>query len=58
MIISNQADCTQIGRSVRHGSRRYIFENVGVMLHGKQGFCTKLTKVLMVRLAPFTDSWS
>ncbi|XP_023550837.1 uncharacterized protein LOC111808859 isoform X1 [Cucurbita pepo subsp. pepo] len=47
MIISNQADCTQIGRSVRHGSRRYIFENVGVMLHGKQGFCTKLTKVLM-----------
>lgn len=46
MIISNQADCTQIGRSVRHSSQRYIFENVGVMLHGKQGFCTKLTNVL------------
>ncbi|XP_038891948.1 uncharacterized protein LOC120081282 isoform X2 [Benincasa hispida] len=46
MIISNQADCTQIGRSVRHRNRRYIFENVGVMLHGKQGFCTKLTTVL------------
>ncbi|XP_008445957.2 uncharacterized protein LOC103488830 [Cucumis melo] len=46
MIISNQADCTQIGRSVRYSSRRYIFENVGVMLHGKQGFCTKLTNVL------------
>lgn len=46
MIITNQLDgkqCT-IGKPVR--GRSFIFERVGIMLHGNPGFCTNLEKII------------
>ncbi|KAL9386426.1 hypothetical protein Peur_019550 [Populus x canadensis] len=48
MIISNQAylKCTRIGKSVCCNHRKHIFDRVGILLHGKHRFCTKLTVIV------------
>ncbi|KAJ6346801.1 hypothetical protein OIU76_003474 [Salix suchowensis] len=48
VIISNQAylKCTRIGKSVRCDHRKHIFDRVGIVLHGKHRFCTKLTVIV------------
>ncbi|KAJ6704864.1 TUMOR SUPPRESSOR P53-BINDING PROTEIN 1 [Salix purpurea] len=48
VIISNQAylKCTRIGKSVRCDHRKHIFDRVGIVLHGKHKFCTKLTVIV------------
>ncbi|KAA3481434.1 BRCT domain-containing protein [Gossypium australe] len=48
MVLSNQPDTrlTRIGKPVRHDNNGYIFDGVGVMLHGKPYFCTKFAKVI------------
>ncbi|XP_042954256.1 uncharacterized protein LOC122290713 isoform X2 [Carya illinoinensis] len=47
MILSNQVDaiCTGSGKLVHLNSNMYIFERVGIMLHGKHSFCTKFAKI-------------
>lgn len=47
MVLSNQADrkYTRIGKPVYRYNHKYIFERVGIMLHGKHSFCIKLTKI-------------
>ncbi|XVF24521.1 hypothetical protein REPUB_Repub13aG0135300 [Reevesia pubescens] len=47
MVLSNQPDIrfTRIGKPVCHNNA-YIFEGVGIMLHGKHHFCTKFAKVI------------
>lgn len=46
-ILSNGADeSTRLGKQpVRRNNQKYIFERVGIMLHGKHSFCTKLAKI-------------
>ncbi|XP_050387192.1 uncharacterized protein LOC126803425 [Argentina anserina] len=39
------AENISIGRSLCY-SRDYVFERVGIMLHGKQSFCCKLAKII------------
>ncbi|KAF9686343.1 hypothetical protein SADUNF_Sadunf03G0148800 [Salix dunnii] len=48
MIISNHAylKCTRIRKSVRCDHRKHIFDRVGIVLHGKHRFCTKLTVIV------------
>ncbi|KAJ6414495.1 hypothetical protein OIU84_003487 [Salix udensis] len=48
VIISNQSylKCTRIGKSVRCDHRKHIFDRVGIVLHGKHRFCTKLTVIV------------
>ncbi|CAK7336462.1 unnamed protein product [Dovyalis caffra] len=48
MIISNQAylKCTRIGKSVRCDHQKRIFDRVGIVLHGKHRFCSKLTSIV------------
>ncbi|KAK5794911.1 uncharacterized protein LOC108489549 isoform X1 [Gossypium arboreum] len=48
MILSNQPETrlTRIWKPVRHDNGGYIFDGVGVMLHGKPHFCTKFAKVI------------
>lgn len=48
MIISNQAylKCTRIGKSVCCNHQKHIFDRVGIVLHGKHRFCTKLTVIV------------
>ncbi|OMO61166.1 hypothetical protein CCACVL1_23715, partial [Corchorus capsularis] len=48
MVLSDQPDTrfTRIGKPVRHVNNAYIFDGVGVMLHGKPQFCTKFSKVI------------
>ncbi|KAB2063262.1 hypothetical protein ES319_A10G205100v1 [Gossypium barbadense] len=48
MVLSNQSETTltRIGKPVRHDNSGYIFDGVGVMLHGKPHFCTKFAKVI------------
>lgn len=38
----------QIGKSIYQNDNDYIFDKVGIMLHGTHSFCTKLTKVIKV----------
>lgn len=46
LILPNHGDemCSRIGKPAL--CNRYIFENVGIMLHGKPNFCTKMAKVV------------
>ncbi|KAL7225658.1 hypothetical protein ACSBR1_020923 [Camellia fascicularis] len=48
MIISNHVGekCTRIGRPLCCNNHNYIFDGVGIMLHGKHSFCTRLSKVV------------
>ncbi|KAE8717874.1 Detected protein of unknown function [Hibiscus syriacus] len=48
MVLPNQPETTltRIGKPVRHDNSAYIFNGVGVMLHGKPHFCTKFAKVI------------
>ncbi|XP_057458592.1 uncharacterized protein LOC130749280 [Lotus japonicus] len=48
MILPNRKDMqwTSIGTAVRHRNRKHVFERVGVMLHGKPSFCTKLACII------------
>ncbi|XP_021835979.2 uncharacterized protein [Spinacia oleracea] len=48
VILSNQSDRmqNQIGKSIYQNDNDYIFDKVGIMLHGTHSFCTKLTKVI------------
>ncbi|KAH8512593.1 hypothetical protein Peur_056593 [Populus x canadensis] len=48
MIISNQAylKCTRIGKSVCCNHLKHIFDRVGILLHGRHRFCTKLTVIV------------
>ncbi|XAR63558.1 hypothetical protein NMG60_11023532 [Bertholletia excelsa] len=47
MIISNNAGekCITIGRTMYRNSHTFIFDGVGIMLHGKHSFCTRLAQV-------------
>ncbi|XP_040993448.1 uncharacterized protein LOC121240062 isoform X1 [Juglans microcarpa x Juglans regia] len=47
MILSNRVDaiCTRSGKLVHLNNNMYIFERVGIMLHGKHSFCTKFAKI-------------
>ncbi|KAH1046027.1 hypothetical protein J1N35_036811 [Gossypium stocksii] len=65
MVLSNQSETrlTRIGKPVRYDNGGYIFDGVGVMLHGKPQFYTKFAKLSswIVRslysgkLLPFTE---
>ncbi|EOY19617.1 Uncharacterized protein TCM_044754 isoform 1 [Theobroma cacao] len=48
MVLLNQPDTrfTRIGKPVRQDNYTYIFDGIGIMLHGKQLFCTKFAKVI------------
>ncbi|KAJ1432601.1 BRCT domain, partial [Sesbania bispinosa] len=48
MILSNRNDmkCIRIGTAVHQRNRKHIFERVGIMLHGKHSFCTKLACII------------
>ncbi|KAM4082066.1 hypothetical protein ACJW30_11G140900 [Castanea mollissima] len=48
MILLNRADamCTSIGKLVHLNNNKYIFERVGIMLHGKHGFYAKFSKII------------
>ncbi|XP_022744940.1 uncharacterized protein LOC111295636 isoform X2 [Durio zibethinus] len=48
LLNQNQPDTrfTRIGKPVCHDNNLYIFDGVGIMLHGKQHFCTKFAKVI------------
>ncbi|KAK8662043.1 hypothetical protein V6N13_091631 [Hibiscus sabdariffa] len=48
MVLPNQPETmlTKIGKPVRHDNSAYIFNGIGVMLHGKPHFCTKFAKVI------------
>ncbi|XVF41062.1 hypothetical protein PTKIN_Ptkin01aG0249900 [Pterospermum kingtungense] len=49
MVLPNQSDArfTGFGKSVHHDhNASYIFDGVGIMLHGKQHFCTKFAKII------------
>ncbi|GMI80432.1 hypothetical protein HRI_001712500 [Hibiscus trionum] len=48
MVLPNQPETmlTRIGKPVRHDNSAYIFNGIGVMLHGKPHFCTKFAKVI------------
>ncbi|KAF7824768.1 putative BRCT domain-containing protein [Senna tora] len=48
LILPNRNDMklTIIGKPVRHSYQKPIFERVGIMLHGKYNFCTKLTSII------------
>ena len=52
MILSNEGDRrhTRIGKSIHTENRKYIFEKVGIMLHGKHNFCTKFAKICKVSI--------
>lgn len=52
MVLSNQTDpkCTRIGKSVFHDDRKRIFDRVGIVLHGKHSFCTKLAAIIKVKI--------
>ncbi|KAE8712007.1 hypothetical protein F3Y22_tig00110266pilonHSYRG00140 [Hibiscus syriacus] len=45
-VLLNQPETTptRIGKPVRHDNSAYIFNGIGVMLHGKPHFCTKFAK--------------
>lgn len=51
MILLNRADamCTSIGKLVHLNNNKYIFERVGIMLHGRHSFYTKFSKIIKVR---------
>lgn len=48
IISFNQSgrNLNQIGQSVCHNSDSYIFDKVGIMLHGRNNFSSKLVKVI------------
>ncbi|XVE52334.1 hypothetical protein DITRI_Ditri02bG0114500 [Diplodiscus trichospermus] len=50
MILSKKPNTrfTSIGKPVCHDNNAYIFDGVGIMLRGKQHFCTKFAKVIQV----------
>ncbi|KAF8403704.1 hypothetical protein HHK36_011808 [Tetracentron sinense] len=47
IILPKQADgnSNRIGRPIRR-NLKYIFDRVGIMLHGKHSFCTKFAKII------------
>ena len=53
MILLNRADamCTSIGKLVHLNNNKYIFERVGIMLHGKHRFYTKFSKIFKVKIS-------
>nr|XP_024927018.1 uncharacterized protein LOC107410322 isoform X3 [Ziziphus jujuba var. spinosa] len=47
MILSSRdAQATSIVESVHHKNNNYIFDRVGIVLHGKPNFCTKLAIII------------
>ncbi|KAA8519259.1 hypothetical protein F0562_013515 [Nyssa sinensis] len=48
VILSNHVGgrCTRIGKHPCCNNHNYIFDGLGIMLHGKHSFCTKLAKVV------------
>lgn len=52
MVLSNLHDAisTRSGKLVRLHNNTYIFERVGILLHGKHSFCMKFAKVFKVRI--------
>ncbi|KAG8480734.1 hypothetical protein CXB51_025411 [Gossypium anomalum] len=48
MVLLNQSETrlTRIGKPVRHDNNGYLFDGVGIMLHGRPHFCTKFAKVI------------
>ncbi|KAF5742467.1 hypothetical protein HS088_TW09G00516 [Tripterygium wilfordii] len=47
MVLPNQAgrECSRSGMSICLSNSKYIFNGVGIMLHGKHGFCVKLAMI-------------
>ncbi|CBI35071.3 unnamed protein product, partial [Vitis vinifera] len=47
MILSNEGDKKRIriGMPIHRENHKYIFEKVGIMLHGKHSFCSKFAKI-------------
>ena len=52
MILSNEGDKKRIriGKPIHRENHKYIFEKVGIMLHGKHSFCSKFAKIFRVRI--------
>ncbi|KAG4994379.1 hypothetical protein JHK84_031338 [Glycine max] len=48
MILPNRKDMkwTRIGTTIHHRNQKDIFERVGILLHGKPSFCTKLACII------------
>ncbi|XP_020534071.1 uncharacterized protein LOC105631645 isoform X2 [Jatropha curcas] len=48
IILPNQAvlQYTRFRKSYNHDNSKRIFDGVGIMLHGKHSFCTKLTTII------------
>ncbi|KAL2337242.1 hypothetical protein Fmac_011688 [Flemingia macrophylla] len=48
MIFPNRHDMkwTRIGTSIHHRIQIHIFDSVGILLHGKVSFCTKLACII------------
>ena len=50
MILPNHVGgkCTRIGKPVSRDNHQYVFDSVGIMLHGTHNFCTKMARVVKV----------
>ncbi|XP_021752281.1 uncharacterized protein LOC110717809 isoform X2 [Chenopodium quinoa] len=46
IILSNNRMQNQIGKSISQNDNDYIFDKVGIMLHGTHSFCTKFARVI------------
>ncbi|XP_021774930.1 uncharacterized protein LOC110738805 isoform X2 [Chenopodium quinoa] len=46
IILSNNRMQNQIGKSISQNDNDYIFDKVGIMLHGTPSFCTKFARVI------------
>ncbi|CAK9162702.1 unnamed protein product [Ilex paraguariensis] len=48
MILPNHVGgkCTRIGKPLHRDNHQYVFDSVGIMLHGTHNFCTKMARVV------------
>ncbi|CAO2838160.1 unnamed protein product [Amaranthus hypochondriacus] len=48
LVLSNKSSriLNQVGNSICQNDNDYVFDKVGIMLHGTHNFCTKLAKVI------------
>ncbi|TKY49776.1 BRCA1-associated RING domain protein 1 [Spatholobus suberectus] len=48
MVLPNRKDMkwTRIGTTIHQRNQKHIFERVGILLHGKHSFCTKLACII------------
>ena len=53
MILPWQDVQSSIQKQDHHDNSNSIFNKVGLMLHGKRNFCTKLSKIVKVRIKDY-----